>query len=217
MADFSAQRTKMVDTQIRPSDVTKFPVIDAILSVPREQFVPDTARESAYRDGPIPLGDGRAMLEARVFAKMLDAVDIQQDELVLDLGCGLGYSAAVIARMAEAVVAVEEIEDLANEAETLLAAVDADNVAVVLGALVQGAAKHGPYDVAILQGAVQEIPAAVTDSLKENGRIAAVFMEGALGVCRIGRKTGNSVTWRDAFSASATVLPGFERPAEFQL
>jgi len=96
MANTSAQRTMMVDTQVRPSDVTKFPIIDAMLKVERENFVPDAARMTAYMDGPVALGGGRSILEPRTFAKMLDALDIQSDELVLDLGTCLGYSAAVI-------------------------------------------------------------------------------------------------------------------------
>lgn len=217
MTDYAAQRTMMVDTQIRPSDVTKFPIIDAMLSVAREEFVPDAARETAYMDGPVQLGGGRAMLEPRTLAKMLDALDIQRDEMVLDLGCGLGYSSAVIARMAEAVVALEEDEALAAEAESALGAADADNVAVVTGSLVEGAARHGPYDVIMLQGAAEAVPKTLTDQLKDGGRIACVFMEGALGVCRVGHKTAGSVNWRDAFNAAAPVLPGFARAPEFQL
>jgi len=217
MADYSAQRTMMVDTQVRPSDVTKFPIIEAMLSVPRERFVPGDARDTAYRDGPISLDDGRAMLEVRVLAKMLDALDISPDELVLDLGCGLGYSSAIVARMAEAVVALEENPDMAAEAEALLGEADADNVAVVTGALAEGAAKHGPYDVILLQGGVKELPETLEAQLGDGGRIAAIFMRGALGVCRIGHKTGNMVDWRDAFNAAAPILPGFSRAAEFQL
>lgn len=107
MTNFAARRTMMVDTQVRPNDVTKFPIIEAMLSVPREAFVPAQRREAAYVGGNIDVGDGRVLLEARTLAKMLDALDIQPTDLVLDIGCGLGYSAAVIARMAEAVVAVE--------------------------------------------------------------------------------------------------------------
>ncbi len=207
----------MVDTQIRPSDVTKFPVIEAMLAVPREQFVPDSARETAYRDTPIALGQGRMMLEPRSLAKMLDALDIRPGELVLDLGCGLGYSSAVIARMAEAVVAVEQDASLAAEAEALLGAVNADNVAVIAGELADGAAKHGPYDVVIVQGGVETLPPAIADQVKDGGRIAAVFAEGVLGTCRIGHKTGQTVQWRDAHNATAPVLPGFGRVTEFQL
>lgn len=217
MTDTAALRTMMVDTQIRPSDVTKFPIISAMLHVERERFVPDTARQTAYMDGPIALGGGRAMLEPRTLAKMLDALDIQGDEMVLDIGCGLGYSSAVIARLAEAVVAVEDDEAHAGDAETQLAETDADNVAVVQGSLADGAAKHGPYDVIVVQGGVEQMPEALQDQLKEGGRIAAIFMRGPLGVCRIGHKSGESVTWRDAFNATAAVLPGFAHQPEFQL
>ena len=217
MTDYAAQRRMMVDTQIRPADVTKFPIIDAMLTVPRENFVPDAARETAYMDGLVRLGAGRAILEPRTLAKMLDALDIQRNELVLDLGCGLGYSSAVIARMAEAVVALEEDEAMAAEAEAALAEADADNVAVVTGPLAAGAAKHGPYDAIILQGAAEVMPEGLTDQMKDGGRIACVFMEGALGVCRIGHKNAGAVDWRYAFNGAAPVLPGFARAVEFQL
>ncbi|MBO6854062.1 MAG: hypothetical protein JJ872_09895 [Marivivens sp.] len=114
MADYEARRTMMVDTQIRPSDVTKFPIIDAMLSVPRERFVPDDLREAAYVGENIVLSEGRVLLEPRTFAKMLDALDIQPNESVLDIGCGLGYSAAVLAKLAGFVVAVEQDEQQAD-------------------------------------------------------------------------------------------------------
>ena len=157
MTDFATRRTFMVDTQVRPSDVTKFPVIDAMLSVPREAFVPDEKREAAYVGENLDLGEGRVVLEARTLAKMLDALDIQTDDVVLDIGCGLGYSSAVIAKMADAVVAVEEAR-FADEAQTLLSDAGYDNVAVVEGDLREGATKSGPYDVIILQGAIEALP-----------------------------------------------------------
>ncbi|MCH5372745.1 MAG: hypothetical protein JJ992_02125, partial [Planctomycetes bacterium] len=108
MTDYATRRVVMVDTQVRPSDVTKFPIIEAMLSVPRETFVPDAWREAAYAGENIPLGGGRVVLEPRTLAKMLDALNVDNDELVLDVGCGLGYSSAVVARMAQAVIAIEE-------------------------------------------------------------------------------------------------------------
>ena len=108
MTEFSARRTMMVDTQVRPSDVTKFPIIEAMLHVPREVYVPSEKREAAYVGENMTIGAGRVVLEARTLAKLLDALDIQPTETVLDLGCGLGYSTAVIARLADAVIAVEE-------------------------------------------------------------------------------------------------------------
>lgn len=217
MTDYAARRTMMVDTQIRPSDVTKFPIIDAMLAVPREAFVPRQSREAAYMGENLDLGGGRIMLEPRTLAKMLDALDIRGDELVLDIGAGLGYSTAVMARMAELVVAVEEDEGTAQEAQSLLLDHGADNAVVHNGPLAEGAAEHGPYDVIILQGAVENLPDAIIDQLKEGGRICCLFQEGALGVVRVGYKIDGEVSWRFAFNAGAPVLPGFEKHAAFAL
>ncbi|MFN3208755.1 MAG: protein-L-isoaspartate O-methyltransferase family protein [Roseovarius sp.] len=217
MTDYSARRTVMVDTQVRPSDVTKFPIIDAMLSVAREAFVPRHLREAAYMGENIDLGGGRVMLEPRTLAKMLDALDIRSDDLVLDLGCGLGYSSAVAARMAEAVVAVEEIEGLAEEARGILSEQGADNVILHEGPLADGAAEHGPYDVIMLQGAVEHLPDAITGQLKEGGRMCCLFAEGALGAVRVGYKIDGAISWRFAFNAGAPVLSGFERHAAFVL
>ncbi|GGE59136.1 protein-L-isoaspartate O-methyltransferase family protein [Actibacterium pelagium] len=217
MTDFATRRRMMVDTQIRPSDVTKFPIIEAMLTVPREQFVPDEQREAAYAGEHVALDNGRVVLDPRVLAKMLDALDVQPDEVVLDLGCGLGYSTAVLARMAEAVVAVEEDADMAADAQTNLSEQNADNAAVIEAPLAEGDAKHGPYDVVILQGAVEHMPDALLQQVKEGGRILAIFQEGALGVCRVGYKIDGEVSWRYAFNAGAPVLPGFERQNAFVL
>jgi len=216
MTDFAARRVMMVDTQVRPSDVTKFPIIDAMLDVPREVFVPDAQREAAYADEILPVGAGRMMLDARTLAKMLDALNITNDELVLDIGGGLGYSGAVLAQMAQAVILVEE-DELADEAQELLAQTGADNAVVHKGALTAGAAEHGPYDVILLQGGVEDLPAAVTDQLKEGGRIACIFMSGNLGELRVGHKAGGDISWRLAFNAAAPVLNGFEKAHEFAL
>ena len=217
MTNYSARRTMMVDTQVRPSDVTKFPVIEAMLSVPREAFVPDDRREAAYVGENLDLGGGRVVFEARTLAKMLDALDVQNDELVLHVGAGFGYSAAVIACMAEAVVAVEEEEAWAREAQTLLSEQHADNVIMHEGPLAAGAAQHGPYDVIVIEGAVEHLPEALVAQLKEGGRMAVLFAEGALGVVRIGYKIEGRMNWRFAFNAGAPVLPGFARHAAFSL
>ncbi len=217
MIDYTARRVMMVDTQVRPSDVTKFPIIDALLSVAREAFVPRNKREVAYVGENVDLGGGRVVLEPRTLAKILDALDVRNDELVLDIGSALGYSAAVLSRMAEAVVAVEENAEFSADAQTLLSDHGADNVILHEGALTSGATEHGPYDVVILQGGVSHLPEALTDQLKEGGRIACLFMEGALGVVRIGYKLDGRINWRFVFNAGAPVLPGFERQAGFVL
>lgn len=207
----------MVDTQVRPSDVTKFPIIEAMLSVPREEFVPAAQREAAYMGENLDLGGNRVLLEPRTLAKMLDALAIGRNELVLDVGCAMGYSAAVIAHISEAVVALEEDEAMAQEAQEALAAAGVDNAVVQVGPLAEGAAEHGPYDVIILQGGAMEVPLALLDQLKEGGRIAVLFMDGALGEVRLGYKRAGQISWRMMFNAGAPVLKGFDRAPVFQL
>lgn len=217
MTDFSARRTMMVDTQVRPSDVTKFPIIEAMLSVKREDFVPSAKREAAYMGENLSLSSGRVLLEPRTLAKMLDVLDIGQDELVLDIGTGLGYSSAVIAHMAQAVVALEEDADMAREAEEGLMSAGMDNVVVHTGALNEGAAEHGPYDVILIQGGVSHVPDTILAQLKDGGRMAGVFIDGALGEVRVGYKLDGRVNWRKNFNAGAPVLEGFEAHDAFQL
>lgn len=217
MSDFAIRRRMMVDTQIRPSDVTKYPIIEAMLSVPREVFVPEALREAAYVGENLDLGGGRVLLDPRTLAKMLEALNVTPGDLVLDVGAATGYSAAVLGRLAEAVVALEEDEALAREAESALAEAGADSVAVVTGPLTEGAARHGPYDVILLDGAIEELPQAIADQLAEHGRIAALFHENRLGVVRIGHKVEGAVVWRDSFNADAPVLPGFAATPAFAL
>lgn len=217
MTDYATRRTMMVDTQVRPSDVTKFPIIDALLRVPREAFVPDALKDAAYIGDNLDLGEGRVLLEARSFAKMLDALNIQTGELVLDLGAGYGYGAAVLSLLAEAVVAVEENPDMVRDATSTLAEFGADNVAMVEAPLAAGVPQHGPYDVIVIEGAVTQVSDALMAQLKDGGRICALFADGALGAVRVGYKQNGAVTWRFAFNASAPVLPGFEATEQFAL
>ncbi len=217
MSEFASRRMMMVDTQVRPSDVTKFPIIEAMLHVPREVYVPRDRQEAAYVGENMEITPGRVVLEPRTLAKMLDALNIQPGEIVLDLGCGLGYSAAVIARLADTVVAVEEDAGLAAEAQRALAEEGVDNAVVVAGPLADGSARHGPYDVITVEGGIETLPQALADQLKEGGRIAAVFMNGALGTVKTGIKIGGRIDWRFAFNASAPLLPGFARARGFVL
>ncbi len=207
----------MVDTQVRPSDVTKFPVIEAMLHVPRELYVPVARREAAYMGENLSLGGGRVLLDPRTLAKLIDALDIQRTDVVLDIGCGLGYSTAVLARIADFVVAVEDDATRADAAQSTLSEQGVDNAAVLAGPLTAGAAKSAPYDAIILQGAVEQMPAAILAQLRDGGRIGCIFAEGALGVARIGHKTDGQVDWRFAFNAGAPVLAGFARAAAFVL
>ena len=207
----------MVDTQVRPNDVTKFPIIEAMLTIPREAFVPAPRVEAAYMGENIALPSGRVMLEPRTLAKMLDALDIGPGDHVLHLGAGLGYSAAVIARMAGSVVAVEDDAGMAVEARARLAAAGAGDVLIVQGPLTAGAPDSAPYDAILIEGGVETVPEALLAQLKDGGRIGAFYMEGALGTARVGHKSNGQVAWRFAFNAAAPVMAGFVRARGFAL
>ncbi len=216
MNDFQAARTAMVDCQIRPSDVTRFPIIEAMLHVPREAYLPVEKRSVAYVGEHVALANGRVLLDPRVLGKMLDAVDIQPTEKVLDVGCLQGYSTAVLARIAGSVVGLEDSTEMAMLAEASFAGDGVANAVAVSGALAAGAKAQAPFDVILVQGGVEEFPAKLEAQLKTGGRAAAIFMEGSVGQCRTGLKTANSMVWRRAFDATAPVLPGFSKARAFQ-
>lgn len=207
----------MVDNQIRPSDVTSFPLIEALLHTPREAFVPESQREAAYLGANLPLGPGRVVLDPMTLGKLLEALDIRPSDRVLDIGTGLGYAAAVMGRMGAQVAALEEDPALAAQATAALSAEGVTGVQVVQGPLAQGAANLAPFDVILIEGAAEVVPEAILSQLAEDGRIGLLLSEGDLVVGRIGRKEGGNLHWRYAFHAGAPVLPGFRRATAFVL
>jgi protein-L-isoaspartate(D-aspartate) O-methyltransferase len=217
MTDYAASRTAMVDRQVRPSDVTRFAIIEAMLWAPRERFVPRAQRDVAYADAPIPLGSARWLLEPRNFAKMLEEADVRDTDLVLDVGSGLGYSTAVISRLAAAVVALESDPDMARAASETLESLERDNVLSHVGPLHEGAPDNGPYDVIMVQGAVATAPQGLLEQLKPGGRLIAIVGVGPHGQARLFRRSaggGFSSSW--VFDATATVLPGFDNQPVFE-
>ena len=215
MIDYAAAREAMVDRQIRPSDVTRYPIIGAMLAVPRELFVPAELRPVAYLGEHVPIAPGRVLLDPRVFAKMLEALNVGPTDLVLDVGCGLGYSTAVLARMAEAVVALESEPGMAAEAEALLGAQSVDNAVVQAGPLEAGVPAHGPFDAIIIEGALEVLPDALGRQLKPGGRIAAIVVDGSRGQAQLGLMAEDGIDWRRVFDATAPVLPGFAKAKAF--
>ena len=209
-------RRVMVDTQVRPADVTKFPIIAAMLDVPREPFVPSGQEAVAYMDAPIPLGGGREIAEPRTLAKLLDALDVEADEDVLVIGPNLGYATALLARMAGSVTGVEADGAMAREAETTMAGLGLD-AAIVEGPMAEGLPGAAPFDVILIDGGVEEVSPDLLAQLRDGGRIAAIFQDGALGEARVGVRAEGAVGWRFAFNATAPVLPGFERARSFAL
>ena len=215
MIDSSTALSHMIDCQLRPNEVNDERVIDAISAVPREMFVPKAKRTIAYVDEDITVGEGRFILEPRVFARLIMAAEIQPSDIVLDVGCATGYSSAVLAQLAEAVVAVEENETISALAEKKLADQDVMNVAVVTSALRDGVAKQGPYDVIFLEGAVEEISAKLLKQLKEGGRLVCVKVEAGVGRAHIIRKTAEDIEEQNLFDADVLPLPGFEKAQGF--
>ncbi|MBZ9700459.1 MULTISPECIES: protein-L-isoaspartate O-methyltransferase family protein [unclassified Mesorhizobium] len=219
-ADFSELRVKMVDGQIRTTDVTSTPLLDAMLSVPRELFVDERQRNLAYIDEDIRIADGpggaRYLMEPSPLAKLMQLAEISQADSVLDVGCGTGYASAILSRLAGSVVALESDSALAETAKSVLSSLGCGNVTVVQGPLPQGYAAKAPYDVVFVGGSVGKVPAALLDQLAEGGRLVAVEGQGNSGVARLFFKAGGVVTGRRAFNAAIKPLPGFEREHAFE-
>lgn len=219
-ADFSERRVKMVDGQVRTTDVTNAPLIEAMLTVPREAFVSAGQRDIAYIDEDIRIGGangaGRYLMEPSPFAKLLQLAEIDASDSALDVGCGTGYASAVLSRLAKSVVALESDPALAESASSTLSTLGYDNVTVVQGPLAQGQAAKAPYNVIFFGGSVEEVPAALLDQLAEGGRLVAVEGQGNSGVARLFFKAGGVVTGRRAFNAAIKPLPGFERSHAFE-
>jgi len=219
MFDAAAARRLMVDGQIRTADVTNPNLIAAMQAIPREQFVPAAMADQAYRDGDVSLGQGRALLRPIVLGKLIQGADVRPGDQVLVIGCGTGYSAAVLAHMGAAVVALEEDADLARRAEIALAGtlagMGAAQVTVVRGPLTAGWPPAAPYDLILVDGAIEVAPDALGRQLKPNGRLAAVFGRGPATKAMIYRPIEGHLVGRPIFDAAAPLLPGFAAPPAF--
>jgi len=218
MTDFAKQRRLMVESQIRTNRVTDPAVIDALGAIPREQFVPEALRSLAYLDEDVPLGGGRHLMEPMVMARLVQALAVRPSDVALVVGCGAGYGAAVLSRLAATVVASEVDAAWATSAQQRLAALEIDNVVVVAAPLADGYPPQAPYDVILIDGGVERIPAAITDQLADHGRLAAVVVSGVgLGKATLVTRIGQTVSRQSLFDAAIPVLPGLEAVQEFVL
>ena len=214
--DFTSARHNMVENQIRANRVTDPVVISAMTELPREVFVPEQLQGIAYVNEDIVLGQGRCLMEPVVLARLLQEAAVQSSDVVLDVGCGSGYSAAVLARMASTVVALEPDAGLAARANGIMAELGIDTVAVVEGPMKDGWSEQAPYDVILFDGAVSEVPSAIRDQLAEGGRLVAVIAEGGMGKAVLITRHGGTYSRRTVFDAATSSLPGFVRRPTFE-
>lgn len=220
MPDYSLLRSRMVDNQLRTFDVTDLRVQRAFATVPRERFVPPASRPIAYSDTEIPLdeaaaGQGRGMMRPAPLARMIQTLEIGPEDVALVVGAGMGYSTAIMARLANSVIALESDEALADRATAELEELGIDNVAVVAGPLSEGYPSDAPYDAILVDGAIETGLEPLTEQLKDGGRLAVVEGLGLAGKARLYVRSGDVVSGWPQFNAAAPLLPGFEKPEEF--
>jgi protein-L-isoaspartate(D-aspartate) O-methyltransferase len=221
MDDFARARQMMVDGQLRINDVTDPHLLAAVQDVPRERFVPPEKAALAYLDCDLevlaagPDRPARCLLKPLVLAKLLEIAKVEPTDRALDVGCATGYSTAVLARLAAEVVAVEEEASLAQAAAANLKALKVTNAAVHTGALAAGASGQGPFDVILINGAVEVLPEALTGQLAEGGRLVCVMRQGPVGRGTVFQASAGHVSGRSVFDSVAPVLPGFTRAPAF--
>ncbi len=215
MTDFATARRHMVDGQIRTTDVTDLRILTAMDEVAREAFLPPALAGIAYLDLAPPVGEGggRHMLKPAAFAKLVQAAEIADTDRVLDVGCASGYGAAVLARVAGQVVALEQDPAMVKAATGALAG--EAKVSVVSGPLNEGWPSGAPYDVILLEGAAEVVPPALFQQLAEGGRLACILGAGPGAKATVYRRGGADIGARAVFDAAASVLPGFAKPLEF--
>jgi protein-L-isoaspartate(D-aspartate) O-methyltransferase len=206
--DFRAARAAMIDSQLRPQGVSDHGVVRAMSMVERERFVPADVRAVAYIDRGVPLGGGRFLSPPTMLGQLLTGLGPEPGQRALIVGAGTGYSAALLAEIGAEVVALESDTALAAKAKEL-------GVSVVQGPLTEGWAKGGPYDLILIDGAVQFIPDAIVAQLKEGGQLGAALVTGPVARLIIGRKAGGAFGYYSIGDSGAPALPGFDRPQSF--
>ncbi|MGQ7794355.1 protein-L-isoaspartate O-methyltransferase family protein [Faunimonas sp. B44] len=220
MTDFAILRQRMVDNQIRPSEVTDPGVVRAFLALPRERFVPPSQKPFAYADRDLPVASGpegdRCMMAPVQLARLVQALDIRSADVALVVGCMTGYSAAILARLAASVVAIDEDETLVRDADERLRALGVDNVAVVQASLTEGYPDEGPYDVILMDGSVEVRPERILDQLNKGGRLTVVERADRISRAILYERTAHDeIGHRPLFECWAPGLPGFRRKPAF--
>ena len=214
--DFAAARKHLVDSQIRPNDVTDPRIQRAFETVERERFLPPELRVQAYVEREIAYAPGRSLMTARDYAKLLDALEIDQGDLVLDVAGGSGYSAAILAQLGEMIVCVDSDEKLASAAQENWAETGVVNAVAIAAEPAKGAANQGPYDVIVVAEAIEVEPSELLLQLKDGGRLGAILRKNGVSKGVIWRRSGGATAAHEIFDASArTIAPGFAQPKAF--
>ena len=214
--DYTLARQYMIKSQIHPNWVDDPIVIAAMEALPREAFVPERWKSVAYVDKELDLGSGRFLMEPLVMARLLQMAAICSTDVVLELGCGTGYGAGLLGRMASTVVAIEPDADMSAKASAVLSDLGIDNVAVITAPLTDGYAVQAPYNVIFINGAVPEIPKILLDQLADGGRLVAVVRgESGMGKATVVTKMQHGYGRRELFDASAAYLPGLSSEQQF--
>ena len=215
--DYDTLRRTMVDTQIRVNDVTEFEVVDAFLAVPRELFVPKTARGIAYSEIEIETSPGRALWTPRDFAKLLKAAEPQASEVALLVGAGSGYEAGVVSCVVDTAIALEEDADIVEKMTDRFSEAGLDSAVAVQGELKDGLPDQAPFDLIIVCGMVETLSAAWGEQLSEGGRLAVVVqVDRDLGKGRVYTKAGDSLSHRDVFDCRPPKFSEFDKAKEFE-
>ena len=208
MQDFSLARRAMVDNQLRPEGVTDRGVLTAMGSVARERFVPESARALAYFDRSLRIAEGRSIMPPAALGRLLSELAPKVGERALVIGSGTGYSSAVLGEIGLDVVALESDESLAAVAGEA-------GVETVAGNPAKGHAAGAPYDLLLLDGAVEEIPEALIKQVRDGGRLAGAMVDRGVSRLVVGRVSGGVLGLRSLVDADVDPLPGFERPRAF--
>jgi protein-L-isoaspartate(D-aspartate) O-methyltransferase len=213
--DFARSRDLMVETQVRPNDVTDARVLQAMRVLPRERFAPSHRRSLAYADLELEIAPGRALMRPRDLSKLIQAMAPKANECALEIAGGTGYGAAVLAACCERVIALDPDPELSFAAQAVFETCGLRNVKAVSTAAVDGWRDEAPYDVILLNGAAEFVPESWLAQLALGGRLGAVVLKGAAGHARIYTRSGDVVAYRVAFDAAPPIAPGLTLPPAF--
>ena len=213
--DFARARDFMVESQVRPSDVTDKRIIRAMRTLPRERFVPAAKRTIAYGDLEVEVSPGRMLMRPRDLSKLIQSLAPQANERALEIAGATGYGAAVLSACCKEVIALDPDPDISFAARAALESCGVTNVKTVSTAAVDGWADEAPYDLILLNGAAEIVPEAWLAQLAPGGRLGVIVRQGAAGSARIYTRANDASAYRSVFDAAPPVAPGLTKPPAF--